>query len=115
MTPIVSPRRRGASLALGGIFVVAGTMLATPTIAFAEPSSDAVSAINEKGTSFSAQYPWFGAASGEAQDVQGGAMREYEGGAVYYAKGTGAHVVYGEILKRYKALGGPDGRKRPGR
>ena len=56
MTPTVSPRR-GASLALGGIFVVAGTMLATPGIAFAEPSSEAVSAIDEKATSFIAEQP----------------------------------------------------------
>lgn len=108
MTPIVSSRRRGVSLAMGGIFVVAGTMLATPNIAFAEPSSDAISAINEKGTSFAAEYPWFGSAAGEAMDVKGGAMREYDGGVVYYSKDTGAHVMYGVILDRYKALGGPD-------
>lgn len=108
MTPIVSSRRRGVSLALGGIFVVAGTMLATPNIAFAEPSTEAVTAIDEKGTSFAAEYPWFGSAAGEAMDVKGGAMREYDGGVVYYSKDTGAHVMYGAILDRYKALGGPD-------
>ena len=110
MTPTVSPRR-GASLALGGIFVVAGTMLATPGIAFAEPSSEAVSAIDEKATSFNAEQPQIGlgSATGEAQDVKGGAMRMYDGGAIYYSKDTGAHVMYGAILDRYKALGGPDG------
>ena len=108
MTPNVSsPRRRGATLALSGIFV-AGSLLAGAPVAFAAPSADAVSAIDEKGTSFSADYPWFGAPAGEAMDVKDGAMREYEGGTVYYSKDTGAHVMYGEILKRYKALGGPE-------
>lgn len=37
----------------------------------------------------------------------GGAERDYEGGAIYYLKDTGAHVMYGVILERYKALGGP--------
>ena len=108
MTPNASPRRRGASLALGGIVMVAGTMLATPVTAFAEPTADAVTAIDEKGTSFAADYPWFGAPAGEAMDVKGGAMRDYEGGTIYYSKETGAHAMYGEILKRYKTLGGPE-------
>ncbi len=111
MTPTVSPRRRGASLALGGIFVVAGTMLASPNIAFAAPSSEAVSAIDEKATSFNAEQPQvgLGAPTGEAQDVKGGAMRMYDGGAIYYSEDTGAHVMYGAILDRYTALGGPEG------
>lgn len=88
--------------------MVAGTMLATPVTAFAEPAADAVTAIDEKGTSFAADYPWFGAPAGEAMDVKGGAMRDYEGGTIYYSKETGAHAMYGEILKRYKTLGGPE-------
>jgi hypothetical protein len=88
--------------------MVAGTMLATPVTAFAEPSADAVTAIDEKGTSFAADFPWFGAPAGEAMDVKGGAMRDYEGGTIYYSKETGAHAMYGEILKRYKSLGGPE-------
>jgi hypothetical protein len=110
VTPTVSPRLRGASLALGGILVVAGTMLATPTIAFAAPSNEAVDAINQKATSFDAANPAIalGTPAGEAVDVKGGAMRDYAGGTVYYSKETGANVMYGAILDRYKALGGPD-------
>jgi hypothetical protein len=108
VTPNASPRRRGASLALGGFVMVAGTMLATPVTAFAEPAADAVAAIDEKGTSFAAEFPWFGAPAGAAMDVKGGAMRDYEGGTVYYSKETGAHAMYGEILNRYKTLGGPE-------
>lgn len=113
MTPMSTPRLRGASLALGGIVVVAGTMLSTPVVAFAAPSADAVAAIDEKASSFGAEYPWLGNPTGEVMDVKGGAMRSYDGGgqwdaAIYYSKDTGAHVMYGEILKRYQALGGPE-------
>ena len=107
MTPTVSPRRRGASLALGGIFVVAGTMLATPTIAFAAPSTEAVNAINDRYSTFGGEGSLLGPAIGEAEDVQGGVKREYQGGTIYYSKDSGAHVMYGQILERYKALGGP--------
>ena len=39
MTATSSPRRRGASLALSGIFVVAGTLLASAPLAAAAPST----------------------------------------------------------------------------
>lgn len=110
MTPTVwSPRRRGGSLAVGGIFVVAGAMLAGAPVAFAAPSTEAVNAINEKGVSFSADNPWFGAPVGEVVELKGGAMREYQGGAIYYSKDTEAHALHGDILKRFKSLGGPEG------
>ena len=108
MTPTVSPRRRGASLALGGIFVVAGTMLATPQIAFAAPSTEAVDAIDNRYSTFGGEGSLLGPAISEAEDVKGGAKREYQGGTIYYSKDSGAHVMYGQILERYKALGGPD-------
>jgi hypothetical protein len=106
VTPTVSPRRRGA-LALGGIFVVAGTMLATPQIAFAAPSTEAVNAINDRYSTFGGEGSLLGPAIGEAEDVQGGVKREFQGGTIYYSKDSGAHVMYGQILERYKALGGP--------
>lgn len=107
MTPTVSPRLRGASLALGGIFVVAGTMLATPQIAFAAPSTEAVDAIDNRYSTFGGEGSLLGPAIGEAEDVEGGAKREFQGGTIYYSKDSGAHVMYGQILERYKALGGP--------
>jgi uncharacterized protein with LGFP repeats len=41
--------------------------------------------------------------------VAGGSARDYENGAIYYSATSGAHLVYGAILARYKALGGPAG------
>ncbi len=42
--------------------------------------------------------------------VTGGAKAELQGGAVYWSKATGAHVVRGEILARWRQLGGETGR-----
>jgi hypothetical protein len=101
----VTPRHlRGASLALGGMFVVASTMLvATPT-AGAAPSADAVKAIDDHYPSVSSVL---GQASGEATDIAGGAEKDYAEGAIFYSKETGAKAMYGEIFKKYQAVGGP--------
>ena len=107
MTSIVSPRNhRGASLALGGMFIVAGTLLGAPN-AIAAPSTEAVDAINDRYSTFGGEGSLLGAPVGEAVDVPGGAEQGYQGGAIYYSKDTGAHVMYGVILERYRALGGP--------
>ncbi|UGT44921.1 hypothetical protein LTV02_16625 [Nocardia yamanashiensis] len=37
-----------------------------------------------------------------------GAARNYQGGEIVYSPETGAHVMYGAILDKYLALGGPD-------
>ena len=104
MTPI-GPLR--ASLAVGGMFIVGSTLLMSAPVVTAAPSSDAVSTINDRYTTFGGEGSLLGAPIGEAVDVPGGAEREYAGGAIYYSKDTGAHVMYGAILDRYQALGGP--------
>lgn len=110
MTPTVSPRqRRGASLAIGGMFLVASALLASAPTAFAEPSTDAVNAIDARYSTFGGQGSLLGTPVAEAVDVQGGAKRDYQGGTIFYSKDSGAHVMYGAILDRYQTLGGPDG------
>ncbi|MEI6254952.1 MAG: hypothetical protein WCP30_19335, partial [Mycobacteriaceae bacterium] len=110
MTPTMSPRyRRGASLAVGGMFVVASTLLVGAPIAGATPSSDAVNAINDHYTKFGGESSPLGAATGEAVDINGGVERDYANGAIFYSKDTGAQAMYGEIFKKYQALGGPGG------
>ena len=107
MTPTVTPRHlRGASLAIGGMFVVASTMLVGSPTAGAAPSTEAVNAIND-------HYPdvasVLGQPTGEAVDIAGGVERDYEQGAIFYSKDTGPKAMYGEIFKKYQALGGPGG------
>jgi len=104
VTPI-GPLR--ASLAVGGIFIVGSSLLVSAPIVTAAPSSDAVSTINDRYTTFGGASSLLGAPIGEAVDVPGGAERVYAGGAIFYSKDTGAHVMYGAILDRYQALGGP--------
>jgi outer membrane biosynthesis protein TonB len=88
------------------MFIVASTMLGAPN-AVAAPSTDAVDAINDRYSTFGGEGSLLGAPVGEAVDVPGGAEQDYQGGAIYYSKDTGAHVMYGVILERYRALGGP--------
>ena len=110
MTPTMSPRyRRGASLAVGGMFVVASTLLVGAPIAGATPSSDAVNAINDHYTEFGGESSPLGAPTGEAVDIKGGVERDYANGAIFYSKDSGAQAMYGEIFKKYQALGGPGG------
>ena len=109
MTSTMSPRhRRGASLAVGGMFVVASTLIGAP-LASATPSADAVSAIDEHYTKFGGESSPLGAPTGEAMDIAGGVERDYANGAIFYSKDTGAKAMYGEIFKKYQALGGPGG------
>ena len=105
MTPTVTPRHlRGASLAIGGMFVVASTMLVGTPTAGAAPSTEAVKAIDDHYPSVSNVL---GQASGEATDIAGGAEKDYTEGAIFYSKETGAKAMYGEIFKKYQAVGGP--------
>lgn len=108
MTPTMSPRR-GASLALGGMFVVASTMLAGAPIAGAAPSTEAVNAINDHYTEFGGESSPLGAPTGEAVDVPGGVEKDYANGAIFWSKESGPQAMYGEIFKKYQALGGPGG------
>ena len=50
-----------------------------------------------------------GAATGPEVGVAGGAMRPYERGVIYWSAATGALVVWGALLVKYLALGGPRG------
>jgi uncharacterized protein with LGFP repeats len=48
-----------------------------------------------------------GAPTGTETSVAGGRMRTYERGNIYWSAATGAHIVWGAILVKYSALGGP--------
>lgn len=106
VTPIVSSRSRRGALALGGLFIAAGAVLTTAP-AYADPSAEAAKSIEDRYAAFGGLNSLLGAPIGDAVDAPGGAARNYEGGAIFYSKDTGAHVMYGAILERYKALGGP--------
>ncbi len=50
------------------------------------------------------------ASSDELQTVNGGRVRYFEGGSIYWWPSTGAFVLYGAISTQYRALLGPAGR-----
>ena len=100
MTPFVS-LRTSASLALGAAVIAAGTLLAGARMAGADPSTETVKAIDDRYTAFGGEGSLLGAPTGVAVDVPGGAERDYSGGAIYFSKDSGAHVMYGDILERY--------------
>lgn len=108
MTSTVSPRyRRSASLLLGGLLVTAHALLGAAPHAGAEPTTEAITAIDDRYTAFGGDASLLGVPVADVVDVPGGAARDYSGGAIYYSADTGAHVMYGAILDRYRALGGP--------
>ena len=82
--------------------------MGTPT-AVATPSSDAVNAIQDRYTTFGGTTSLLGTPTGDPVDVEGGARQDYTGGSIFYSPESGAHVMYGAILDKFSALGGPDG------
>ena len=107
MTPILFRRKR-IPFAVAGLAFVAAGLIGAPA-AVATPSADAVAAIDAKYTTFGGAGSLLGTPIAAAIDVGAGAERDYSGGVIYYSKDSGAKVMYGAILDRYKALGGPTG------
>lgn len=111
----IDPRAKEETTALSGrrllitLSVVAlGAALAlTAPPALAQPSTEAVEAIDARYADAGGAASPLGEPSGAAVDVPGGALQEYAGGAIYYSQDSGAKIMYGEILKKYLALGGP--------
>lgn len=99
------------SMALGfsGLALAASGILMHPAAAGATPSVEANEAINARYNTFGGTQSLLGTPIGDAVDIAGGAERDYQGGAIFYSTRTGAKIMYGAILDRYKALGGPGG------
>lgn len=108
MTAKVTPSSRGRLLAAVPV-IVAAALLGPVATAWADPSAEAVEAIDADYAEFGGAESLLGSPVAEAVDAPGGALRDYEGGAIYYSEDTGAHVMYGAILDRYRELGGPSG------
>ncbi|HTY28417.1 MAG TPA: hypothetical protein VMD51_09760, partial [Mycobacterium sp.] len=94
---------------LGAAVLAASGMLSCPPLASATPSAEANEAINARYNTFGGTASLLGAPVADAVDVPGGAERDYQGGAIFYSPKTGAKIMYGAILDRYKSLGGPGG------
>lgn len=93
--------------AAGGLAAV--SLLVTAPLASADPSPDAVAAIDTHYEMLGRAQSRLGAPVTDTFEVAGGAERDYEGGSIFYSKQTGARALYGPVLARYQALGGPNG------
>jgi hypothetical protein len=89
--------------------LTAVSLLVTAPIASADPSADAVDAIDTHYEMLGRGQSRLGAPVSDTFEVAGGAERDYEGGSIFYSKQTGAKALYGPVLARYQALGGPKG------
>lgn len=101
--------RRRTTLAVNAVALLASGLLATAPAAVADPSAEATNAIDAHYNDFGGAGSFLGAPLGPATEVAGGAERAYQGGVIYFSPDTGAKAVYGEILVKYKSLGGPSG------
>ncbi|MFE5457440.1 LGFP repeat-containing protein [Nocardia sp. NPDC056564] len=101
--------RRRTTLAVNAVALLASGLLATAPAAVADPSAEATNAIDAHYNEFGGAGSFLGAPLGPATEVAGGAERAYQGGVIYFSPDTGAKAVYGEILVKYKSLGGPSG------
>lgn len=82
----------------------------TGTIALPDGSEvQAPAGIAQKYEEIQAADGHLGAPIGEAQEVAGGQMLEFEGGTIVQNADGQAFLVQGEILKEYVANGGPAG------
>lgn len=82
------------------VFCCSTTALATLADATSSP-------ITEKWASLGGESGLLGAPTSPEIAVGPGRFRDYLGGSVYWTRGTGAHVLTGAVLERYRGLDGP--------
>ena len=75
-------------------------------VAGATPESDAAAAIDAAWTAAGGDTSSLGARSGDVYAVPGGFGQDFAGGAVFFSPDTGAHLLQGAILDKFRAVGG---------
>lgn len=89
--------------------LAAASVLVTAPVATADPSADAVDAIDTHYQKLGGAQSKLGAPISDTFEIAAGAERDFQGGAIFYSEQTGAKALYGPVLDRYQALGGPNG------
>ena len=105
------PLRRMLGRTVLGLAATVATLafLAPTPIAVADPQSDAVGAIDAAWTAAGGDTSPLGAKDGDVYPVGPGFAQNFAGGAIFFTPDTGARIVTGAILDKYRSLGGPDG------
>ncbi|MDR3662363.1 MAG: hypothetical protein P4L86_18615 [Mycobacterium sp.] len=90
-----------------GALSLAVALLMAPTAA-ATPDSDAAeTAISHAWDTNGGDGGVLGAKDGDVYQVADGYAQNFAGGKIYFTANAGAHPIYGAILDKYQALGGP--------
>ncbi len=63
-------------------------------------------AVRDKYNALGGAAGFLGLPTGDLTFVWAGIMTRFQGGDIYWSGATGAHVVYGDILTKFNALGG---------
>jgi|GEM_PF-5553884 hypothetical protein len=95
----------------GGNVTANGETIASTNPMTATPTAPIVltpgGAIGDRWTAAGGRSFFLGAPTSPEFGVPGGRAQHFEGGDIYWSAGTGAKAVYGAILARYNAVGGP--------
>ncbi len=93
--------------ALGLAAAVAAVTLVAP-LAGASPESDATDAIDTAWTTAGGDVSPLGSKEGGVYPAGDGFGQNFAGGAIFFTPDTGARIMYGAILDRYRSLGASD-------
>ncbi|OBG32101.1 LGFP repeat-containing protein [Mycobacterium sp. E3198] len=97
----------GRALVGMAVTVLAGALLA-PSVS-ASPIGDAEAAMMAAWEKAGGDTSPLGARKGDVYPAGDGFALDFDGGKMFYTTDTGAKFVYGPILDKYEALGGPVG------
>ncbi len=96
-----------AALGLFSAAAVATSVMLFAPVADASPESDATDAINAAWDAAGGDTSQLGPRDGGVYPVGAGFGQNFANGAIYFSPGTGARMMFGAILEKYRALGGP--------
>ena len=107
MTWLGSRLSRGVGrMALAVIATATAALLFAPG-AIATPDSDASDAIDQAWQAAGGDGSPVGTKDGDVYAVGDGFAQNFSGGKIFFTPATGAHLLFGPILDKYQAQGGP--------
>ncbi|MCX2932194.1 hypothetical protein ORI20_18125 [Mycobacterium sp. CVI_P3] len=93
-------------MALAVVATATAALLLAPG-AIATPESDASDAIDQAWQAAGGDGSPVGAKDGDVYAVGDGFAQNFSDGKIFFTPATGAHLLFGPILDKYEALGGP--------
>lgn len=90
-----------------GVFAAAAAALLLAPGAIATPESDASDAIDQAWQAAGGDGSPVGTKDGDVYAVGDGFAQNFSGGKIFFTPATGAHLLFGAVLDKYQALGGP--------